>query len=568
MFLPLRFRLLHILLVAIFLASSASAQTVVRILHYNIHRDVGGTDSNVASQPALAKVVNYLAPDVWAINELGGNSTGFNPTTAHDTLVAFINANLTIFGPSPQENVNYFIYIGAAIPGQADTFIKPAIVSRYPFLATQTYSDANATAGYPAMRGLVSAHVNLPGAVELGVFTTHLKASSFSDSAATSDANAQKRQAEAETDVVNLQSWLAAHTGDAAVMAGDWNETEEPGETDNWKNGPIGGTLPNGSIYRPVTALRGAGFTDPRPVSIAGKISTIDSASPNARFDYLFYRGSHLTYLSGTVFDTKQINTAGQLAALNAANGTSFVAGDSASASDHLPVLEVFLVSPGAPYIFSQSISGLDSTNATLNAALNPNGFATTWKIELGTTTAYGLTSATQSLATGTANVSAGISVAGLAPGTTHHFRVVAQNGSGTSAGADRTFTTAAFLDTDGDGIPNGWETANGLNPNVTSDGLLDADGDGVTNRDEFGAGTNPRDAASAFRIVSVARAGASVQIAWPSVFGKRYQLQWRDSLSTGTWSVLQTNIAGTGAVVIGTDSATAQRFYRAVTLP
>ena len=32
----------------------------------------------VASQPALAKVVNYLAPDVWAINELGGNNSSFN----------------------------------------------------------------------------------------------------------------------------------------------------------------------------------------------------------------------------------------------------------------------------------------------------------------------------------------------------------------------------------------------------------------------------------------------------------------------------------------------------------
>ena len=566
MFLPFRFCLRHLLL-AILLATGASAQTVVRILHYNIHRDVGGTDSNVASQPALAKVVNHLAPDVWAINELGGNNSAFNATIAHDTLVAFINAKLTIFGPSPQENVNYFIYIGTAIPGQADNFIKPAIVSRYPFLATQTYSDANAAAGYPAMRGLVSAHVNLPGAVELGVFTTHLKASSFNDSAATSDANAQKRQAEAETDVVNLQSWLAAHTGDAAVMAGDWNETEEPAETDNWKNGPIGGTLPNGFVYHPVTTLRDAGFSDPRPVSIAGKIATIDAASPNARFDYLFHRGSHLTYLSGTVFDTKQ-HSAAQLAALNAASGTSFVAGDSASASDHLPVLEVFLVSPGAPYIFSQSLSALDSTSASLNAALNPNGFATTWQIELGTTTAYGLTSATQSLAVETANVNTGINVAGLAPGTAYHFRVVAQNGSGTSAGADQTFTTAAFLDSDGDGIPNGWETANGLNPNLAGDALLDADGDGATNRDEFGAGTNPRDPAGAFRIVSVARAGANVEIAWPSVFGKRYQMQGRDSLATGTWSVLQTNIAGTGALVIATDSATAQRFYRAVTLP
>ncbi len=549
-------------------ASQAGAQTVVRVLHYNIHRDVGGMDSNVSSQPALAKVVNYLAPDVWAMNELGGNNSAFNPTTAHDTLVAFINANLTIFGPSPQENVNYFIYVGQNIAGQADNFIRPAVVSRYPFLETQTYSDANAAAGYPAMRGLVSAHVNLPGAVELGVFTTHLKASSFSDSAATSDANAQKRQAEVETDAVNLQAWLAAHTGDAAVMMGDWNETEESAETDNWKNGPIGGTLPNGRIYHPVTTLRDTGFTDPRPVSIAGKISTIDSANPNARFDYLFHRGSHLTYLSGQVFDTKQINTAGQLAALNAANGTSFVAGDSASASDHLPVLEVFLVSPGAPYLFSQTANAIDSTTASLNAGLNPNGSVTTWSVELGTTTGYGLTSAAQSLASGTANVNAQLNAAGLAPGTTYHFRVVAQNSSGTSTGADQTFTTAAFLDSDADGIPNGWETANSLNPNLTGDALLDADGDGVSNRDEYAAGTNPRDAVSAFRITSITRAGVAVQVAWPSVFGKRYQLQWRDSLSAGTWNVLQNNIAGTGALLIGNDNAVTARFYRAVTLP
>lgn len=564
-------KLLLIAVLALFgvvFVSRAGAQTVVRVLHYNIHRDVGGTDSNVASQPALAKVVNHLAPDVWAINELGGNSSTFNATTAHDTLVAFINANLTIFGANPQEGVNYFLYIGASIAGQADTFIKPAIVSRWPFLATQTYSDANAAAGYPAMRGLVSAQVNLPGAVELGVFTTHLKASSFSDTTATSNTNAQKRQAEAETDVGNLQSWLAAHTGDAAVMMGDWNETEEAGETDNWKAGAIGDTLPNGSVYHPVTTLRGAGFTDPLPLSIAGNRDTIDAASPNARFDYLFYRASHLTYLSGTVFDTKQINAAGQLAALNAANGTSFVAGDSASASDHLPVLEVFLVSPGTPYLSSQAATGLDSTTAALNAAINPNGFATTWRVELGTTTAYGLTSLSQTLAAGTANVNALLNVAGLAPGTVYHFRIVAQNSAGTSTGADQTFTTAAFLDSDGDGIPNGWETANALNPNLASDALLDADGDGVSNRDEYAAGTNPRDATSVFRIVSVARTVTNVEIAWPTVFGKRYQLQWRDSLSTGTWSVLQDNIAGTGGVWIATDSTTVQRFYRPVTLP
>ena len=553
--------------VAFAFAITAQAQTVVRVLHYNIHRDIGGTDSNVASQPALAKVVNHLAPDVWAINELGGNSTSFNATTAHDTLVAFINTRLTIFGPNPQEGVNYFIYIGESIAGQADTFIRNAIVSRHPFLATQTYSDANAAAGYPAMRGLVSAHVNLPGAVELGVFTTHLKASSFSDTIATSNTNAQKRQAEADTDLVNLQSWLAAHVGDAAVMVGDWNETEEPGETDNWKAGAIGDVLPNGRVYHPVTTLRSAGFTDPLPLSIAGNRDTIDAASPNARFDYLFYRASHLTYLGGAVFDTKQ-HSAAQLAALNAANGTSFVAGDSASASDHLPVLEVFLASPGAPYISSQSASGIDSTAAALNAGINPNGFATTWHIEFGTTTAYGLASLSQTISAGTANVNVAMTVAGLAPGTTYHFRVVSQNSAGTSTGADRTFTTGALIDSDGDGTPNGWETANALNPNLASDALLDADGDGVSNRDEFAAGTDPRNAASALRIASVARVGTDVAISWPSVFGKRYQVQTRTDLVSGAWSVLKDNIGGTGAMLNITDPAAPQSFYRIATLP
>ena len=566
MFAP-RFQRIASFAFACFFAITAQAQTVVRVLHYNIHRDIGGTDSNVASQPALAKVVNHLAPDVWAINELGGNSSAFNPTTAHDTLVAFINAKLTIFGPSPQEGVNYFVYVGENIAGQADNFIRPAIVSRHPFFSTQTYSDANAAAGFPAMRGLVSAHVNLPGAVELGVFTTHLKASSFSDTIATSNTNAQKRQAEADTDIVNLQAWLAAHVGDAAVMMGDWNETEETGETDNWKAGAIGDVLPNGSVYHPVATLRSVGFTDPLPLSIAGNRDTIDAATPDARFDYLFYRASHLTRLSGSIFDTKQ-HSAAQLAALNAASGTSFVAGDSASASDHLPVLEVFLASPGAPYISTQSASGIDATTAVLNAGVNPNGFATTWRIELGTTTAYGMTSLSQTLAAGTVSVNAALNVAGLAPGTAYHFRIVSQNSAGTSTGADRIFTTAAFLDSDGDGIPNAWETANALNPSLANDALLDADGDGVSNRDEYAAGTNPRDATSALRITAFARVSADVAISWASVFGKRYAVQTRGDLVSGAWSLVQNNIAGTGAMLNITDPAAPQRFYRIVTLP
>lgn len=49
-------------------------------------------------------------------------------------------------------------------------------------------------------------------------------------------------------------------------------------------------------------------------------------------------------------------------------------------------------------------------------------------------------------------------------------------------------------LDSDGDGIPNGWELAQGLNPENPSDGgtTADADGDGLTNLQEFQQGSDP----------------------------------------------------------------------------
>ena len=302
------------------------------------------------------------------------------------------------------------------------------------------------------------------------------------------------------------------------------------------------------------------------------KIDTIDSASPNARFDYLFYRASHLIYLGGQVFDTKQINAAGQLAALNAANGTSFVAGDSASASDHLPVLEVFLATPGPALVTAQAASSLASTAATLGATLNPNGSAVTWHVELGTTASYGASSVLQTLAAGTAANAVTFPAAGLAPGTTYHFRLVAQNSSGTSSSADQTFTTAPFVDTVGDGLPNDWETAHTLNPNSAADAALDPDGDGIGNAAEYAAGTDPRDAKSALRISAFMRSGNDYVVSWPSVFGKKYRVQMRGDLATGSWGTLQDNIAGTGGALSAADAgaalSSARRFYQVIVLP
>jgi endonuclease/exonuclease/phosphatase family metal-dependent hydrolase len=228
--------------------------------------------------------------------------------------------------------VNFFVYVGT----YTDGYIGNAIVSRYPFLSTQSFSDAGG--GFNALRGLALAVVDLPGVTDLGVFTAHLKAGSTTS-------NAQQRQAQANANRDTIASWISRHGSFGAVLAGDFNESEDPDDATNWSGGKIGDLLPNGQRYQPITTLRSAGFADPKPLSIKGNKDTIDSFSPDTRFDYTLYTPGLMSFLGGEVFDTKQYS-ATQLTALNQANGTSFVAGDSYAASDHLPVLSVFSVVP------------------------------------------------------------------------------------------------------------------------------------------------------------------------------------------------------------------------------
>lgn len=337
-------------------AVASPAQTNVRVLDYNIRRDIGGSDSNTAAQPALAKIVNYLAPDVWTINELGGNNVSFNAATARAYLVTFIRDQLSIFGPNPQENVNYFIYISAI----NDRYNTVAIVSRYPFASTQTYSGAGN--GFNALRGLARASLTLPDGNTLDVFTAHLKALDTTT-------DAEKRQTEADVDRTNVANWIAAHHADGIVVTGDWNETEEAGEATNWSRHQIGDILPTpNEPYQPITTMRSAGLLDPKPVSIAGDDDTISSTSPNKRFDYTMY--AHSSFVSGQLFDTKQYTSA-QLAALNAANGTNFVASDSATATDHLPVLSILRVG-FTPVLLNVAREGTNLT-ITYQVTLSPN---------------------------------------------------------------------------------------------------------------------------------------------------------------------------------------------------
>lgn len=81
------------------------------------------------------------------------------------------------------------------------------------------------------------------------------------------------------------------------------------------------------------------------------------------------------------------------------------------------------------------------ATSTVLNGTVIPNGLTTTYYFEYGTTTAYGLVTASR---TTDAEASVAETVGGLSADTTYHYRLVAANSSGTSYGPDRSFQTAS----------------------------------------------------------------------------------------------------------------------------
>ncbi len=108
----------------------------------------------------------------------------------------------------------------------------------------------------------------------------------------------------------------------------------------------------------------------------------------------------------------------------------------------------MLLVAAGAnaapPLVSTNGASSVGPTSARLNGAVNPNGHATTVYFQFGTSTSYGTNTASRNAGSGTKAVGESFAVTGLSRGTTYDYRIVASNTSGTSFGANQSFTTQA----------------------------------------------------------------------------------------------------------------------------
>jgi phosphodiesterase/alkaline phosphatase D-like protein len=96
------------------------------------------------------------------------------------------------------------------------------------------------------------------------------------------------------------------------------------------------------------------------------------------------------------------------------------------------------------PTVVTGSSSSVTAKAEALSGTVTPNGAATTYDFQYGTTTSYGSQTATRYAGAGSNGVSVSARVSGLVPGQTYHYRLVATSSSGTTNGDDATFTTGA----------------------------------------------------------------------------------------------------------------------------
>jgi len=110
--------------------------------------------------------------------------------------------------------------------------------------------------------------------------------------------------------------------------------------------------------------------------------------------------------------------------------------------------------SEAAPDVQTQAPTAVTTASAVLHGLVNPRTRKTTYWFEVGTTLAYGTTTAAASAGKGDKPVTVTAGIGGLGPATTYHLRLVASNDRGITNGDDVTFATLATTTAQDPGAP------------------------------------------------------------------------------------------------------------------
>ncbi len=254
-------------------------------------------------------------------------------------------------------------------------------------------------------------------------------------------------------------------TSEAEVLAG--NGTKLPGGSEleggspQTVEAPTGAALsPGTTYYYRVVAENTQSKTEPHPAEGAVKSFTTD---PTPHTDLVTGIGTTTATFNGHLaLDATATSYSFDYKLGGSCTGESSTpSAEAASASVSSPVTglqpgrlyTVCLVTAnasgsqvGPPVSFKTLpetyVTDVGSSSATLHAVLDPEGSATTYSFQYGTTSGYGTETQQASAGSGSAPVSVEAHIQGLAADTVYHFRVIGSVGAAAFQGADASFTT------------------------------------------------------------------------------------------------------------------------------
>jgi hypothetical protein len=257
----------------------------------------------------------------------------------------------------------------------------------------------------------------------------------------------------------------------------------------------------SGTVYTADNAntavQRFTAFTGPTVITTAASSVDAVSATLNGTIDpggvsstYHFEYGQDINYGSQTA-ESDPLSGTGAVAATGPVTGllpnTTYhyrIVGTNASGS--ITGEDQTVTTDAAPPTLDGSpafASVIKTTGAKLNGTLNPNSSPTSYYFEYGTDTSYGSSTTSTNVGAGAGDQSVIATLTGLAAGTTYHFRLVADNGTGgVQRGADTTFSTAP-------GTPPSATDVSVFG--ATLHGVINPHGAAATYRFEYGTSTD-----------------------------------------------------------------------------
>ncbi len=228
----------------------------------------------------------------------------------------------------------------------------------------------------------------------------------------------------------------------------------------------------SGSPYV-VPGTQTADEIEPTTATLSATLNPESGSETTYRFEYgtsaAYGQSTSTVELTGGSFEDQHASAA--LSSLSPRTVYHFrVVATNAAAHTTMGPDETFETLPPVS-IDSTSVSQITATSAQLEAELNPHGLLSTYRFEYDTRpyepgeAGHGTRTPSTSAGSSSIDVAFNNLIEGLAPGTTYHYRVIAENALGAVEGQDRNFTTE---NTTAQALPDGraWEMVSPVNKN------------------------------------------------------------------------------------------------------